>query len=163
MSNPVSNLVALLASAAPADRLDAAEKLARLEADARPAAVALVAACETDDEQLRDWVVTALEGLGPPDAGDVPKLAALIDSSSLDAAYWAVTLLGRLENQAAPAVPKLATALANHPELPVRERAAWALGKIGPQAAAARDALTNAAQAPEVRLATLARDALARL
>jgi HEAT repeat protein len=108
-------------------------------------------------------VVAALEGLGPPAARDVEKLAALVDSSSLDAAYWAVTLLGRLEDQAAPAVPKLASALASHPEMPVRERAAWALGKIGPEAAAARDTLSKAAQGTEVRLATLARDALAQL
>jgi HEAT repeat protein len=163
MSESVSHLIALLASAAPADRIDAAEKLARLETAAQPAAVALVRACALEDDQLRDWVVAALEALGPPDEGDVANLAAMVDSSSLDSAYWAVTLLGRLQDKAAPAVPQLAGALANHAEMPVRERAAWALGRIGPSAAQARDALTTAAQGPDARLAKLAGDALARL
>jgi HEAT repeat protein len=163
MTDRILNLVTLLTSASAAERLHAAEQLARMETEARGAAVALVEACATDDDQLRDWIAAALEALGPPDAADVPKLAALVGSSSLDAAYWAVTLLGRLDAEAAPAVPKLIEALASHPEMPVRQRAAWALGKIGPAAGAARDALTLAAESPDPRLANLVREALGRL
>jgi HEAT repeat protein len=131
--------------------------------EARAAAVPLVEACETEDDQLREWVAAALEELGPPDVADVANLAALVERSPLDVAYWAATLLGRLEDQAAAAVPNLAWALANHPEMAVRQRAAWALGKIGPAANRARDALTEAAENSNRRLASLARDAMDRL
>ena len=70
-----------------------------------------------------------------PRPADASALAALVNKPSLDVAYWAATLLGRLESQAAPAVPQLAEALDRHTESTVRERAAWALGKIGPAAA----------------------------
>ena len=68
--------------------------------------------------------------------------------------------LGRLEARAATAVPALSTALAHHAELAVRQRAAWALGKVGPAAASARDALTQAAASPDPPLASLAHEAL---
>lgn len=163
MTVDVRNLAALLETGSPAERLDAAEKLAQLESDARDAAVPLVEACQTEDDQLRDWVVAALEALGPPAAGEVAKLASLVEHESLDTAYWACTLLGRLELQAAPAVPALAKTLGNHADLVVRQRAAWALGKIGPAAGAARGDLQQAADAADSRLARLAREALDRL
>jgi HEAT repeats len=163
MTDQVRKLVALLESGSLAERRDAAEKLAQLESDARGAAVPLVATCHTDDEQLLEWATAALEGLGAPEESDVEKLAALVERPSLDVAYWAATLLGRLEAGAAPAVPNLAEALGTHPEMAVRQRAAWALGKIGPAAAAARDALAQAAESPDRRLARLASEALGRL
>lgn len=163
MTTELDALVTSLKSGPLAERQAAAEKLAQLGSEARRAAVALVEALETQDDQLREWVAAALEELGPPDAGDVAKLASLVDRSSLDVAYWAATLLGRLDAKAAPAVPNLALALVHHPETAVRERAAWALGKIGPAANAARHALTQAADSSNRRLASLARDAMGRL
>lgn len=163
MSAEVQALVEALKSGSPAARLEAAEKLARLESAARAAAVPLVEACASDNEQVRDWVVAALEGLGPPGIDDVDRLAALAKHASLDAAYWAVTLLGRLKDAAAAAVPALAEALDDYPDMPVRQRAAWALGQIGPAASAAREALQRAADGDDRRLARLASEALARL
>jgi HEAT repeat protein len=75
-------------------------------------------------------------------------------------AYWAITLLGRAGDNAAPAVAALADILCSSAEPPVRERAAWALGKIGPTAQAARPALDEAAASDEPRLRRLAEKAL---
>jgi HEAT repeat protein len=159
MTTDLSALVASLKSGDADQRQAAAEKLSQRGTDAAPAAVALVEACERDDE-ARESVVAALEELGPPAASDVAKLAALVSRPSLDVAYWAATLLGRLEGEASPAVPALSEALGGHGELAVRQRAAWALGKIGPAAATARDALTKAAASSDPRLASLARAAV---
>lgn len=163
MMAEVSSLTSTLAHGSPAERIVAAEALARLGEGARPAAVALVNALELEDDALRDWLVAALEGLGAPSVDDAPTLAALVQKPALDLAYWAVTLLGRLESQAAPAVPQLAEALASHPEPAVRERAAWALGKIGPAAHAARASLEAAAKGGNARLARLAGEALSQI
>lgn len=159
----VNSLANALSHGTPEERVAAAEALARLGAEASPAAVAIVQALEIDDEGLRDWLVAALEELGPPAAADVPALAALVKKSSLDAAYWAATLLGRSESQAASAVPQLAESLDKHAESTVRERAAWALGKIGPAAAAARGSLEAAAKGGNARLARLAGEALSQI
>lgn len=145
-----------------ATRAEAAEKLARMGREAQGAAVALVEASAVDDE-ARDWVVAALEDLGPPAEGDLPKLAALVNSSSIDTAYWAATLVGRLKAAAAAAVPQLAQALGSHPDLPVRQRCAWSLGQIGPAAAAAKPALQAATQNADKRLSTLAQEALGKM
>lgn len=163
MTADLPALVAALASGSLAERQAAAEKLGQLGSDAVGAAVALVEACDTHDDQLREWVAAALEGLGPPAAGDVARLASLVQCPMAGVAYWAATLLGRLQDGAAAAVPNLAHALRSHADLAVRERAAWALGKIGPPAQAARDAIAAAANSPDRRLARLAAEALARL
>lgn len=139
---------------------DAAQQLSQLAGAAQPAAVALVEVCGTADDETRELVVAALEELGAPPTGEVPRLTALVADKHLDVAYWAATLLGRLEKQAAPAVPALIASLTGHAELAVRQRAAWALGKIGPPAASARAALQKAAAGGDKRLATLAREAL---
>jgi hypothetical protein len=56
-------------------------------------------------------------------------------------------------------VPALATCLAAD-DPAVAERAAWALGKVGAAAAAARGPLEQAAGSANPRLARLAREAL---
>jgi hypothetical protein len=45
----------------------------------------------------------------------------------------------------------------------VAQRAAWALGKLGPAAAVARERLHGAAQSADPRLASLASEALATI
>ena len=159
----ITALIESLRSTDPSEQQAAAERLARLGPDARPAAVSLVEACATHDEGTREWITSALEDLGPPRSGDSARLAALVANRSLDVAYWAATLLGRLRDEAGEAVPELAAAVDGHPELAVRQRAAWALGKIGPAAASARGALEKAAGDADRRLAALARDAMAKI
>lgn len=163
MADEHADLALALQSGSPAERREAAERLAQSPSAARQVAVALVETCDTDDDQLREWIAAALEESGPPDVGGVARLRELVEHPRLDVAYWAATLLGRLAVDAAPAVPQLARALDTHPEPSVRERAAWALGRIGPPAAAAREALTRAADNSSGRLARLAQQALDRL
>lgn len=160
MPSRIPDLTAALAGNDSSKRQAAAEALAQLGEEAAPAAVALVTACGTDDE-AREWIVSALESLGAPPDDSVAQLAKLAGNPAQDVAYWAVTLLGRAK--AAAAVSALADALAKHPAIVVRQRAAWALGQIGPPAAAARGALEAAAADPDSRLASLAREALGQL
>jgi len=160
MTVDISELIASLRSEHEPQRQSAAERLAQLGSEAQPAALALVEACEAEDETTREFCVSALEDLGPPPVGDLQRLAALLAHRSLDIAYWAATLLGRLQSQAAPAVEPLGRALDEHAAMAVRQRVAWALGQIGPAAANARDALEQAATSDDARLARLARKAL---
>ncbi len=163
MMADAASLAQTLVQGSAAEKLAAAEALARLEDGASPAAVALVQTLDCEDEQLRDWLVAALEGLGAPSAADVSRLAELVGQPSLDSAYWAATLLGRLQAEAAPATATLTAAVANHRETAVKERAAWALGQIGLPAASARGVLEAAAAEGDTRLARLAREALSQI
>ena len=163
MPTDLSQLIASLKAPDESIRREAAEKLSHLGPDARPAAVPLVRACGDQSEEVSEWVVAALEEMGPPRASDVGDLALLVGDPSADVAYWAVTLLGRLEAEAAPAVGALAAAVSDAPEVSIRQRAAWALGKIGPPALAAIDALRRAESDEDPRLARLARQAIERI
>ena len=157
-------LVESLGSNDLAQRREAAERLAHMEEAAQPAATALVDACDEADEDTREWVVAALEALGPPPVDQQPRLIEQLSSPCALTRYWAATLLGRLEGQIEPrAVAKLAATLDADEDAAVRQRAAWALGQLGTAAAAARDALTKAAASPDPRLARLAARALASL
>lgn len=127
----IANLVELLRSGDPATRLDAAERICHMAEDAAPAAVDLVRACTDADEQVREWVVAALEGLGAPPEASIPALAGLATSENPLAAYWAITLLGRVGQAAKSAVPAVTACLQSKDEA-VRRRAAWAIEKIGP-------------------------------
>lgn len=134
----------------------AAEALAKLGEAAKPAAVPLAKQAGNDDETVREWVVSALESLGAPRLEDLDELKALAASKSDETAYWAITLLGRLEQAAVPAVPELIRALNENPHPHNRQRAAWALGKIGPGAVAAIGDLKASAHGSDVRLARIA-------
>jgi HEAT repeat protein len=163
MSEEVAKLSQALAGNDAAARQSAAERLAQLGPDAQAAAVPLVEACAIEDDSLREFVTAALEEIGPPLPGDVAKLASLVSHRSLDVAYWAATLLGRLKDHAAPAIRELVAALDAHPEVSVKQRAAWALGQIGPAASEARPALQKAAASNDPRLARVAQEALEKL
>lgn len=149
-------------SAANADeRADAAERLCRAGEAARGAAVDLVRACGDADDRVREWAAAALEELGAPPTDATKNLTELAGASDPLVAYWAVTLLGRSGALAASAGTVLAGLVDGAADMAVRQRAAWALGKIGPAAGAARDALTRAAGNSDPRLARLAAEALA--
>jgi HEAT repeat protein len=163
MSADVSRLIASLRSDDSATQQAAAEQLAHMETGAQAAAVALVEASDSDKEEVREWVVAALEGIGPPLEKDIGQLAALLKKKSLDVAYWAATLLGRLGPEAAPAVSELTKAVSTHDELAVRQRAASALGEIGPAAKSSLESLQDATKSTDPRLARLARDAIEQI
>jgi HEAT repeat protein len=156
----ISPLIVALSDTSVSKRAQVAEELAQLGSEARPAAVALVLACGDEADEVRQWATSALEEIGPPEASDVGSLISLIEAKSPDVGYWAATLLGRLKATAAPAVDALSQALGGSPHLPVRQQSAWALGEIGPAAAAALPSLHNAAGHPDPRLARLAKQAI---
>lgn len=160
MSQDLRSLLASLASTDVATRREAAESLSRVGPDAVAVAVPLVEACADHDEEVRNWVVAALEELPAPKASDLAALERLVRRENLDIAFWATTLLGRMEAAAAVTVPTLAWAVIEHPELVVRERAAWALGKIGKPAADAIPQLEAASASSHPRLARFATSAL---
>lgn len=161
-----SNAAALgkqLASTDAAQRAKAAEQLSRTGEAAAPAAVSLVQACGDDNESIREWAVAALEDLGPPPSGAIGDLIKLVKNPDPLVAYWAVTLLGRSGQDAVTAVAALAACIESSADLSVRQRAAWALGKIGSVAASARSTLERAAGQGDERLARLAKEALAAI
>lgn len=159
----LSTLIPALSAADADTRARAAEQLAQLGSDARPAAVPLVLACGDEAEDVRQWATAALEAIGPPDLADVASLTSFVDGRSPDVGYWAATLLGRLKSEAAPAVDSLARAVAGSPHLSVRQRAAWALGEIGPAAIAAVPLLEKAATEADPRLSHLAQAAMSQI
>ena len=151
-SSPAA-LITQLASTNPDERAEAAE-----------ATLPLVEACGDDDSRVREWAVAALEELGAPPAEIIDQLTEIATGPEPLGAYWATTLLGRSGGDAAAAVPALATCVASAQDMAVRERAAWALGKIGPAALSAREALQQAAAGgKDSRLARLATEALAAI
>lgn len=158
----VAQLVNDLNSAEVGTRRRAAEALAQ-SANIESAAVALVRAAGDADEEVMEWAHAALEGMGAPSAHDAMALAELLQDASATTGYWAATLLGRLEANAAAAVKPLADTLASATDTSVRQRCAWALGEIGPPAKAALPALTSAAAASDRRLVRLALEAMERI
>ena len=120
----------------------------------------LVRACGDGDERVREWAVAALEDLGPPPTGAVQELVQLVTSGEPLVAYWAITLVGRFGQDASSAVAALAACIDSSADISVRQRAAWALGQIGPAALLARPALLQAAGQGDSRMARLASEAL---
>ena len=163
MAHNIADLIANLTATDADTRAAAAESLGQMAADAAPAAIPLVEACRDDDERVREWTVAALEDLGSPPAEAVKPLTLLVSDKNPLAGYWAATLLGRCGEGAASAVDALAKAVDSAADPAVRQRAAWALGQIGPEASAARGVLEKAAGDADPRLARLASDALAGL
>lgn len=156
-------LGAQLGSADADTRAEAAERLAQAAEAAAPATLPLVRACGDDDERVREWAVSALEGIGPPPAEALEGLTALVGNTVPLVGYWAATLLGRAGQDGAVAVAALAACVASGGAASVRQRAAWALGRIGPAAEPARAVLEQARTSADERLARLAGEALEAL
>ncbi len=138
----------------------AAEELSLCGEQACPAAVQLVRVCSDPDDETAEYAVAALEELGTPPVEHFEQLVQLVNDPQEQRAYWAVTLLGRLEAAAAGASNQLVKALEDHSSLAVRQRAAWALARVGTLDETARTALQTAAQSDDPRLARLAQEAL---
>ncbi len=145
------------------ERAIAAEQLSYLGEDAAFAAVDLVKACAAD-ENIRDWAVAALEGMGRPPEDSIAALAEQSLSNDPLVAYWAVTLLGRLGPSAEQAQEPLLELLKTPAtDLPVREKAAWAIGQIGPAAKVAVPELQKLLRADQPRLTKLVENAISQL
>jgi tRNA(Leu) C34 or U34 (ribose-2'-O)-methylase TrmL len=144
-------------------RRAAVAKLMRAGTDAQSAAVSLIQAVADSDEEVATQASEALENLGPPTAGAVEGLVALLTHDHSDCGYWAATLLGRLRADAASAVPALCSVIRSAADLSVRERAAWALGKIGIADQGAVETLEQAMRGDSPRLTRLARESREQL
>lgn len=141
-------------------RATAAEELATCGEDIRAAAVSLARCAGEPREEVREWAVSALEEMGPPAADDRTVLCDLLQSPAEDTAYWAATLLGRLGAAGEAAVGTLVSVVDQHPSLTVKQRACWAIGKIGPPTPEARPILERAAKSDDARLKRQAQKAL---
>lgn len=163
MDERIQNLMLQLTSEDETEREAAAERLARLGEGAQGASAALVRAVGDENESVQQWAAAALEGIGVPLETELSEIAKLVGSEDADIAYWAVTLLGRAGDRAVPHASALVEALDGHWAAQVRQRAAWACGRLGPSAAPVKPALQRAATSPDARLKRLAQDALDQL
>jgi len=159
----LDELRAALHSEEAIDRAEAVERLGRMGVDAAPAAVELIHATADPSETVRDWATNALENCGPPPAHLEPRLVELARNSLGDQAYWAVTMLGRLELPGEATVAALAEIVVGARDAKVRQRAAWALGNLGPEAKPALPQLQAATQVTDSRLARLAGRAIQQI
>jgi len=102
------------------------------------------------------WAISSIQ---PPVTEAVPVLIALIDAHNEYTQRGAIYALGRMGTASISAVPRLVECLQSHKDADAREKAAEALGKIGPTAASsAVPALIQAAgndKWPKVRRASL--------
>lgn len=142
-------------------RAASAEQLCQLGDDACRAAPALLDACEDADERVRQWASEALGAINTPDEASLPIFALRLASQNGEVLYWAATMLGRLGIAGSTAARALAQLLQrDSAALAARERAAWALGQMGPSASVALESLRSAAQSQHARLSRLAKQAV---
>lgn len=145
------------------ERQKAAEACAKDPSLAMAAIVPLCRCCSDSDDQVSQWSQAALEELGPPAADELDALVELTTSAE-STAYWAVTLIGRLEAKAAPAVGNLVELIEKEDTpVEVRNRSIWAIGQIGAADEAIKATLEKAAQSENPRTARLASKALGKL
>lgn len=152
-----SEIIQCLSDDTHPQRSKAAEAAMTLGEAAAPAAAVLAA--HAGDSDIGEPCIAALEDLGPPPVEAIGALAALLTADELPA-YWAATLIGRLGADGAPAAKQLSQAASGVAPLAVRERAVWALGKIGPAAKETIPTLETIGQSPQPRLARLAQQAI---
>jgi len=105
-------------------------------------------------------LTSAIGSIQPPVTEAVPVLIALIDARNETTQRGAISALGQMGPASISAVPRLVEGLQSHLDADTREKAAEALGQIGPTAAgSAVPALIKAAgndKWPKVRRASLA-------
>jgi len=136
-------------------RLGALYVLETLEAEAAPAAPALVKACTDTDAFVRWGAVRALGKIAPAEAKSVvPALAKLADDPNGDVRITALAALERFGPPASAAAPALGAAAAKG-DVPTRIWAMRALSAIGKDGQAAVPQLVTAltASEPEIRAA----------
>lgn len=133
----ISDLGKMLSGNDPEMQRKAAELLSQHADAAVEVAVDLVRHVGDKDRVVAEHCVSTLEELGPPAASQLEYLGKLAANENLDVAYWAITLIGRSGVAGAEQSALLGDVVASDARPAVRERAAWALGRIGPAAAAA--------------------------
>jgi HEAT repeat protein len=155
-----SQLSKMLQSPDVALRRQAAEHLSQNPDAAAELPVELVKAIGDTDRQVMEYAVATLEELGEPSPLHLARLAKLIADENPDVQYWAVTLVGRTGPAAAEYATQLANVVAGDAEPQVRERAAWAIARMGPAPAPVRRVLEPFRDAEPSNLARAVRKAL---
>lgn len=158
-----------LSSDDPWRQLAAIQTLCKQDPD-RPqpgVALRLVELTGSSNDQVRMYAADALESGVSLASEDVDGVASrLHQDNDGEVSYWAATLLGRqastggLGSHLELVVERLQRCVVDSPYLPARERATWALGRIGPSAAAAMPDLRSIAADGPPRLRRLAMEAL---
>lgn len=121
----------------------------------------LLRASNDPSPTIQQFAIAKLEDLEDPDPSQVADILRYVQRpADSETVYWGITLIGRMGADGAEAVPMLAGVLANSPFLHVREKAAWALGQIGPAAEGALAVLQDAAKQGSPRLSRLALQAI---
>jgi hypothetical protein len=121
----------------------------------------IVAAIESDQEELASWATEALENMGPPLASDINWLGAVASNGSDDVVYWAATLLGRCE-EAIDSVQDSLTSIvvSSKSTLSCRRRALAALSKVHTKNDATKQAIHSALNSGDSQLVSLANEIL---
>ncbi|MDA8745880.1 hypothetical protein N9N28_14725 [Rubripirellula amarantea] len=156
----ISDLSNMLLSDDVAQRRQAAELLSQNADVAVDVAVELVRHVGDADRQVAEYCVATLEDLGEPAASQLEALSELATNENADVAYWALTLMGRGGITAAEHAMLLGDIVASEAEPAVRERAAWAIARIGPAAAVAQPQLESCQDAEPESLARAVAKAL---
>jgi HEAT repeats len=115
----------------------------------------------SSEEETRAWACDVLSGVEHPPEAIASQLAELTLDGCSPVAGWACKLLGRMSQQATEYQAAIVASLNNHPEISVRQLAAFALGTIPSLSAASLQALESASTSDDARLSRLARQALA--
>jgi HEAT repeat protein len=139
----IEHIVAQLNNPARADFVFRA--LTACGAEAVPTLVELLGA---RSPEISDKAIDALIDIGPEAEAALPDLVRMLREGQENLPLrlpHAIAIIGGAET-----VPVLIQAL-NHPNVSIRQRAAWALGDLGPAAQAAVPALREALQNPETR------------
>lgn len=144
--------IGLLADADPEAGLAAGAALVRLGAAAVPALDGALA-----NAALKPAVLEIAAAIGPAAKPLLPKLVALLDDPDVQIREEAAVAVGNLKADAAEAAPAIEKLLADAASpAGLRYAAAYALGQIGPAAAAAEPALRSLATSDDEILATVA-------
>lgn len=138
-----TQLSEMLRSTDVATRRSAVEYLSQHPDTAVDMAIEIVQAIGDSDRQVMEYAVATLEELGEALPHHLARLAGLVTNKNSDVQYWAVTLLGRSGTAAAEYALALGNLVASNAAPQVRERAAWAIERIGPAAACVRSQLES--------------------
>lgn len=158
-----SRWIELLDSDSASQQVEALRGISRCES-VHGLTARVVGCVASPEEDVRNWATEALESSVQPEGSEVTEMMALLQSTdSGDVAYWSATMLGRLGSAAAPATESLVAYLRESAELAARERAAWALCRIGPAASRAVPTLRTVADAAPPRLQRLVVEAIASI
>lgn len=128
---------------------------------ARSQLKAIFTALESQQEETMNWATEALENMGRPLVTDTAWLGSVASSQSADAAYWAVTLLGRSDDSIDSVQDSIANVFLDSQSTPAcRRRAIAALAKVHTRSKATESAIQSALKSDDSQLAGAAKEIL---